>query len=666
MNLELSNKLPSIPETVPNLKKESSTSLCGPCPKCGGKDRFWFNTEKQKFSCRGCYEGQGDLIDFHKWLYDKSFKELCHEYGVGNGKPGAVNFTDFLTNKRGISQALVQDCIKAGLIWGQKYGEPAMPVVGVKYKSLDGKTTDSGGVKVMQFIPLDGSEKKFKSDSRPGEELFFIAGQSPDKAGTIVLTEGVIDALSAVSVRPDVCGLALGSSALYRKAAALKKYQIKIVIAHDNDEPGEKFKQKVVDALGGGFAVQWAEDDPKDLNDLLRAGRSDRIKELVQAAVAIDPINEDSDAAPGPDPEQVNKFAKRFISGADLDKQFMETLNQGHLIEGVLPENSFLILLYGSPGTFKSFIALDMSLSISAGIKWQGHKTKQCHVLYSAAEGQAGALKRIYAWKKYHGIKSLDNFTLMPMPCLVDNKLELDQFINAIKSMPVVPAVVVLDTLARSMSGDENSTSDMGKIVQAAGRITEETGAQVLIVHHTGKDEKRGPRGAIALLGATDTMFYLCKTDHLQTTMICERQKDNEPFTDMVFAMDIIETGFLDVDMQPVTSLVPILDPDAVKERKSKQYNKIKGANLIALKALQEALKTHGEAPGPDVKMQMHDDPLAQCGQVVHEDVWRKVAYSMSISDRGQDAKQKAFTRARTKLIELEKVKTWDDFYWIL
>lgn len=663
MNLELSNKLPSIPETVPNLKKESATSLCGPCPKCGGDDRFFYNTEKQKFSCRHCYEGQGDLIDFHQWLHDKSYKELCQEYGVGNGNEG-TNFVDYLTTKRGISQALVQDCIRSGLLWGQEYGKPAKPAVGVRYTDLQGKASDSGGKKVMQFILMDGSgDKPFKAGCNSSEELFFIAGQSPEKAGTIILTEGVIDALSAVSVMPDVCGLALGSSTLYRKARALKKYQIKIVIAHDNDEPGEKFKQKVVDALGGAFAVKWAEDDPKDLNDLLKAGKTNRLRDLLLDTIAVEPSKEKELE---PDPEQVNKFAKRFISGADLDKQFMETLNQGHLIEGVLPENSFLSLLYGSPGTFKSFIALDMSLSVSAGVNWQGHKTKQCHVLYSAAEGQAGALKRIYAWKKYHNIETVDNFTLMPMPCLVDNKSELDQFINAIKSMPVVPAVVVLDTLARSMTGDENSTSDMGKIVHAAGRITEETGAQVLIVHHTGKDEKRGPRGAIALLGATDTMFYLCKTDHLQTTMICERQKDNEPFTDMVFAMDIIETGFLDVDMQPVTSLVPVLDPDAMKERKSKQYNKIKGANLIALKALQEALKTHGEAPGPDVKMHMHDDPLAQCGQVVHEDVWRGIAYSMSISDGSQDAKKKAFSRARTKLIELEKVKTWDDFYWTL
>jgi phage/plasmid primase-like uncharacterized protein len=34
---------------------------CGPCPKCGGTDRFAINTSKQIWNCRGCLRG-GDVI----------------------------------------------------------------------------------------------------------------------------------------------------------------------------------------------------------------------------------------------------------------------------------------------------------------------------------------------------------------------------------------------------------------------------------------------------------------------------------------------------------------------------------------------------------------------------------------------------------------------------
>ena len=34
--------------------KRSGAELIGPCPKCGGEDRFAVNLNKQVFNCRGC------------------------------------------------------------------------------------------------------------------------------------------------------------------------------------------------------------------------------------------------------------------------------------------------------------------------------------------------------------------------------------------------------------------------------------------------------------------------------------------------------------------------------------------------------------------------------------------------------------------------------------
>lgn len=40
----------------------------GPCPKCGGTDRFSINTSKQVFNCRGCGAKGGGAIDFVMWI----------------------------------------------------------------------------------------------------------------------------------------------------------------------------------------------------------------------------------------------------------------------------------------------------------------------------------------------------------------------------------------------------------------------------------------------------------------------------------------------------------------------------------------------------------------------------------------------------------------------
>ena len=43
--------------------------------------------------------------------------------------------------------------------------------------------------------------------------------------------------------------------------------------------------------------------------------------------------------------------------------------------DGIITENG-LTVLYGAPGAGKSFIALDMALSIANGVEWQGMPTK--------------------------------------------------------------------------------------------------------------------------------------------------------------------------------------------------------------------------------------------------------------------------------------------------
>ena len=44
------------------LRRESADSWCGPCPKCGGVDRFVVKGER--WWCRQCEPRGGDAIDY--------------------------------------------------------------------------------------------------------------------------------------------------------------------------------------------------------------------------------------------------------------------------------------------------------------------------------------------------------------------------------------------------------------------------------------------------------------------------------------------------------------------------------------------------------------------------------------------------------------------------
>src|SRR5215469_16138702 len=48
----------------------------GPCPKCGGHDRFAINVKKQKWNCRGCGVG-GDVIKLVEHLDGVGFTAAC-------------------------------------------------------------------------------------------------------------------------------------------------------------------------------------------------------------------------------------------------------------------------------------------------------------------------------------------------------------------------------------------------------------------------------------------------------------------------------------------------------------------------------------------------------------------------------------------------------------
>src|SRR5262252_7452061 len=56
--------------------KRSGSERIGPCPNCGGTDRFSINTIKGVFNCRGCNTG-GDVIDLVIFLDHCGFEEAC-------------------------------------------------------------------------------------------------------------------------------------------------------------------------------------------------------------------------------------------------------------------------------------------------------------------------------------------------------------------------------------------------------------------------------------------------------------------------------------------------------------------------------------------------------------------------------------------------------------
>ena len=76
-------------------------------------------------------------------------------------------------------------------------------------------------------------------------------------------------------------------------------------------------------------------------------------------------------------------------------KRILESLPAPTWLIDELITDHGLTIVYGDPGSYKSFIALDASLRLAFGMDWHGTKTKRCGVLYIAGEGSRGLGKRV-------------------------------------------------------------------------------------------------------------------------------------------------------------------------------------------------------------------------------------------------------------------------------
>ena len=108
---------------------------------------------------------------------------------------------------------------------------------------------------------------------------------------------------------------------------------------------------------------------------------------------------------------------------------------------------------------------------------------------------------RAQAWETHNGHTLPDGLHMVLQPF----KLTDPRDVKDLATVVPAGAVVFIDTLNRAApTADENSSKDMGEILEAAKRLQSLTGGLVVLVHHTGKDATKGLRGHSSLFAALD------------------------------------------------------------------------------------------------------------------------------------------------------------------
>ncbi len=257
-----------------------------------------------------------------------------------------------------------------------------------------------------------------------------------------------------------------------------------------------------------------------------------------------------------PDPKDAGGDLRKAKTETERDRQLpiewfqdiVAVVMANDFVGGVLSEGSAAVV-YGESNSGKSFWTLDLALHIAAGRAWNGRRVTQGGVLYVAMEGATGFRNRVAAWRDHTGTHN-DQVMFAAIPAALNLRVEDDaeELIATAKQaaehwgQPV--KLIVIDTVSRALAGgDENSSVDMGALVQMVDLIRKETRACVVLIHHSGKDGGKGARGHSLLRAAVDTEIEIKAGDDGVATATITKQRDLEKGGRFAFRLERVVIG---------------------------------------------------------------------------------------------------------------------------
>lgn len=388
----------------------------------------------------------------------------------------------------------------------------------------------TGKITSLQFISASG-EKKFLFGGEV-KNCFFVIGQISKK---IFICEGY--ATGATIHEATGCGVVVcfsaGNIVGVSRLLRTRYGTAELVIVADNDESktGEKAANEAAEAVGA--SVIMPPYVGQDVNDYMLSGGD-------VAALLAPP-------------------KKPWLIAADDFCSKPSPIKW--IVKHWLPEES-LIMIHGASGSGKTFLVLDLCLHAAAGFNmWHGSTVNDATIVYLAGEGHAGLKARIAAWKQeFQPTRPLSMYVSQSGKNL-DNDIERQKIIEEIRTIGTAPKMIVIDTLHRFLEGDENSSKDAGKFIDACSALRDEFGCSVLLVHHTGnsEDAQKRARGSSAWRAALDIEISVKAPAVGGVTMTIEqlKNKDAELAKNLYLERRVVDVnGWVDEDGEQVTSLI--------------------------------------------------------------------------------------------------------------
>ena len=446
-----------------------------------------------------------------------------------------------------------------------------------------------------------------------------------------------------------------------------------VVVIPDNDEPGFSYaKRAIAHLLPVAKSVRYLDLElmmpGDDAYEWVHHAKGTR-KELAELAKKAEVITNQAVVTDSEQLPEVFNSVPQLLNIEAWDTIKDEPVEW--IIQNVLPAKGFCAL-YGPPGSYKSFIALDIAEAIATGRPWMGNAVSNPGaVLIIAGEGHGGIGARIMACKINNNTKDgaeiyVIRHQLNLRSSADDFNLLMESIDELIQRKGIDLRLIQIDTLARAFGGgNENDSQDMGAFIHNCGRMQRKLDCALMPLHHSGKDSTKGLRGHSSLLGAVDTQLELQKLAMDEPKdgvagrgiITISKQKDGQDNLKFGFEMIHIDIGG-SLNLGESTSLAvreyqEMIDEQHKKTRTPPPRSGAGGVQKVAIDALHKAIEEHGEMRLIDGKR----------NKSVHVDQWRQ-AFEAAQTDKAGITKR--FNRCVQSLQNAKRVEVFDPFVWVI
>lgn len=469
----------------------------GPCPICGGDDRFHIAPKPTGGVFAHCRHGCR-FVDIKKALFPKEkddfWEQIVRETKAeAADEPYGVTLADWAQKLRLPEEFLVS----AGWEDTTQFANSelgAVKAVKIPYKNSSGVTT------FTKFrVKLRGKDK-YRSSTGGGAQVYGENLLDMARDGSLVLVEGETDAVTLWY--HNIAALGVPGSTITGVLKAEHFSDIHTVYAvEEKDEAGKKFPQaceKRLRELGSQAALRVVRLPSKDVSELHASDVGAFKHRFAQAC------REARGTRPSRIPAKAFQTAKEIMQRRDY-------LPVRWVVKGLLPEG--LALLAGGPKVGKSWLAYDFAAGVAMGRKVAD--------LWLAEEGEVLYLdlEQVIGQKTQQRLSVVGGQSDQNRWFFVDEWPQLDR--GGLQELDIWleehPAcrLVVLDVISRIMPTQMRGNVYHAEydLLASLKRVGDRRRTCILAIHHDNKTKSENAMDAIsgsrAMTGACNSILWL-------------------------------------------------------------------------------------------------------------------------------------------------------------